>query len=40
MAGGQILLIAEQAIGSERCELRLDGELDLWSIERLQAVVE
>jgi len=39
MAGGQILQIAEQSIGPERCELRLEGELDLWSVERLQAVL-
>jgi len=31
MAGGQILRIVEQRLGPERCELRLDGELDLWS---------
>lgn len=40
MAGGQILQIAEGSIGAERCELRLDGELDLWSIERPQAVLQ
>lgn len=40
MAGGRILQIAEQSIGAERCELRLDGELDLWSVERLQAVLQ
>lgn len=40
MAGGQILQIAEQSIGAERCELRLEGELDLWSVERLQAVLQ
>lgn len=40
MAGGQILQIAESSIGSGRCELRLEGELDLWSIERLQAVFQ
>jgi len=28
MAGGQILQIAEQSIGAERCELRLEGELE------------
>jgi anti-anti-sigma factor len=39
MAGGQILQIAEQSIGADRCELRLAGELDLWSVERLQAVL-
>lgn len=40
MAGGQILQIAEQSIGPERCELRLEGELDLWSVERLQAALQ
>ena len=40
MAGGQILQIAESSIGPERCELRLEGELDLWSVERLQAVLQ
>jgi anti-sigma B factor antagonist len=40
MAGGQILQIAESSIGAGRCELRLEGELDLWSIERLQAVLQ
>ena len=40
MAGGQILQIAESSIGEERCELRLGGELDLWSVERLQAVLQ
>lgn len=40
MAGGQILGIAESTIGAERCELRLEGELDLWSVERLQAVLQ
>jgi anti-sigma B factor antagonist len=40
MAGGQILQIAESSIGRERCELRLEGELDLWSVERLQAVLQ
>lgn len=39
MAGGQILQIAEREIGPNRCELRLEGELDLWSVERLQAVL-
>lgn len=39
MAGGQILGIAESSIGAERCEVRLEGELDLWSIERLEAVL-
>jgi hypothetical protein len=29
MAGGQILQIAEQSIGPERCELQLEGEFDL-----------
>jgi len=40
MAGGQILQIAEGSIGAGRCELRLEGELDLWSVERLQAVLQ
>lgn len=40
VAGGQILQIAEQSIGPERCELRLEGELDLWSVERLQAALQ
>lgn len=40
MAGGQILGIAESSIGADRCELRLEGELDLWSVERLQAVLQ
>jgi anti-anti-sigma factor len=40
MAGGQVLRIAERDLGSERCELQLDGELDLWSAERLQAVLQ
>jgi anti-anti-sigma factor len=40
MAGGQILQIAERSIGEGRCELRLEGELDLWSVERLQAVLQ
>ncbi|HET9153114.1 MAG TPA: STAS domain-containing protein [Solirubrobacterales bacterium] len=39
MAGGQILQIAESSIGADRCELQLEGELDLWSVERLQAVL-
>jgi len=39
MAGGQILQIAEGSIGEGRCELRLEGELDLWSVERLEAVM-
>lgn len=39
MAGGQILQIAERSIGRDRCEVQLEGELDLWSIERLQAVL-
>lgn len=39
MAGGQILQIAERSIGPDRCELQLEGELDLWSVERLQAVL-
>ncbi len=40
MAGGQVLQIAERELGSNRCELRLEGELDLWSVERLQAVLQ
>jgi anti-sigma B factor antagonist len=40
MGGGQILQIAESSIGSDRCELQLEGELDLWSVERLQAVLQ
>jgi anti-anti-sigma factor len=39
MAGGQILQIAESSIGSDRSELQLEGELDIWSVERLQAVL-
>lgn len=39
MAGGQILQIAESSIGPDRCELQLEGELDLWAVERLQAVL-
>ncbi len=40
MAGGQILQIAERDLGTDRCELQLEGELDLWSVERLQAVLQ
>ncbi|MGN6816558.1 MAG: STAS domain-containing protein [Solirubrobacterales bacterium] len=40
MAGGQILQIAEKRLGPRRCELQLEGELDLWSAERLQAVLQ
>jgi anti-anti-sigma factor len=40
MGGGRILRIAESSIGPGRCELQLEGELDLWSIERLQAVLQ
>jgi len=40
MAGGQILQIAERDLGRKRCELQLEGELDLWSVERLQAVLQ
>jgi anti-anti-sigma factor len=40
MGGGQILQIAEGSIGPGRCELQLEGELDLWSVERLQAVLQ
>jgi anti-sigma B factor antagonist len=39
MAGGQILQIAEQSIGPDRCELQLEGEIDLWTVERLQGVL-
>jgi anti-anti-sigma factor len=39
MAGG-ILQIAERELGRGRCELQLAGELDLWSVERLQAVLQ
>lgn len=38
--GGQILQIAERDLGTGRCELQLEGELDLWSVERLQAVLQ
>jgi anti-anti-sigma factor len=38
--GGGILQIAERDIGTGRCELQLEGELDLWSVERLQAVLQ
>ena len=40
MAGGQILQIAERDLGTDPCELQLEGELDLWSVERLQAVLQ
>jgi anti-anti-sigma factor len=40
MAGGQILQIAERDLGQDRCELQLEGELDLWSVERLQAALQ
>jgi anti-anti-sigma factor len=40
MGGGQILQIAERSLGRDRCELELAGELDLWTIERLQAVLQ
>ena len=40
MAGGQILQIAERDLGEDRCELQLEGELDLWSVERLQAALQ
>lgn len=39
MGGGQILQIVESDLGRGRCELRLEGELDLWSVERLQAAL-
>ncbi len=38
--GGGILQIAEHDLGAGRCELQLEGELDLWSVERLQAVLQ
>jgi anti-anti-sigma factor len=38
--GGGILQIAEHDLGTGRCELQLEGELDLWSVERLQAVLQ
>lgn len=40
MAGGRILQIAERDLGAEGCELQLEGELDLWSVERLQAALQ
>ncbi len=40
MPGGQILGIAERDLGPGRCELQVGGELDLWSAERLQAVLQ
>ncbi|HYH54235.1 MAG TPA: STAS domain-containing protein [Solirubrobacterales bacterium] len=40
MGGGQILQIAESDLGTGGCELQLEGELDLWSVERLQAVLQ
>lgn len=41
MAGGQqVLQIAERDLGTNGCELQLEGELDLWSVERLQAVLQ
>jgi anti-anti-sigma factor len=40
MAGGQILQIAERELGNSRCELQIEGELDLWSVERLQAALQ
>lgn len=39
MGGGQILQIAESDLGTDRCELQLEEELDLWNVERLQAVL-
>ena len=35
-----MLQIAERDLGTDRCELQLEGELDLWSVERLQAVLQ
>lgn len=40
MAGERILQIAESRLGPDRCELQLAGELDLWSTERLQGVLQ
>lgn len=40
MAGGRILQIAEKRLGPGRCELQLEGELDLWSAERLRVVLQ
>ena len=40
MGGGQILQIAEKSVEKNRCELELAGELDLWSVDRLQAVLQ
>ncbi|HEV2727701.1 MAG TPA: STAS domain-containing protein [Solirubrobacterales bacterium] len=40
MGGGQILQIGERDLGGGRCELQLAGELDLWSVERLQAALQ
>jgi anti-anti-sigma factor len=40
MGGGHILRIAEASVGPGRCELQLEGELDLWSVERLQAALQ
>jgi anti-sigma B factor antagonist len=34
-----MLRIAEKAIGGDACELHLDGELDLWTAERLQGTL-
>jgi len=39
-AGGPILRIAERDLGTDRCELQIEGELDLWSVERLQAALQ
>ena len=38
--GQGILQIAEHGLGTGRCELQLEGELDLWSVERLQVVLQ
>lgn len=40
MGGGQILQIAESSVAPGCCELQLEGELDLWSVERLQAALQ
>jgi anti-anti-sigma factor len=40
MAGGRSCRSPSNRSGRDRCELQLEGELDLWSIERLQAVLQ
>lgn len=39
MCAAAMLRIAEEDIGRGRVELRLEGELDLWSAEQLQAAL-